>query len=164
MEHGESRQPKGDIKRVCAQARPSIMGMGQHGYFALRYKGIYYVLYCHYDAGDYMQEIMQEIETAKAEGTFGSWLEMFLAAKIVTDGMSPTPEAIEALAPYTDLDCSDGTVEDWYCLTRELQGSLLRPLQCGYIYCTVEDQATADLWVDLETGEVGWGTGEDDDD
>lgn len=36
----------------------------------------------------------------------------------------PTPEQIEFMAPYTDLGVSNQSTEDWYCLTRGVQGDL----------------------------------------
>lgn len=55
------------------------------------------------------------------------------AARLVNGHDSPTPADIEALAGYTNLNVSDQSTDDWYCLTRETHGDIGAMLACGYI-------------------------------
>ncbi len=43
----------------------------------------------------------------------------------------PTQAQKDLLLPYTDLNVSKKSDDDWYCLTRDLQGCLLKPLEIG---------------------------------
>jgi hypothetical protein len=52
--------------------------------------------------------------------------------KVVGD-TPPTPEDVEALKPWTDLGVSEQSTEDWYCLTRGMQGDLGETLNSGYM-------------------------------
>jgi hypothetical protein len=49
------------------------------------------------------------------------------------DGPKPTAEDIQALKPYTHNGVGEQSEEDWYCLTRGLQGDLKEMLICGYM-------------------------------
>ena len=44
----------------------------------------------------------------------------------------PTKEEIKKLSKYSDTNVSDGTLSDWYCLLRNLQGDLAKALKVGY--------------------------------
>lgn len=59
-------------------------------------------------------------------------VEMAKRIKVVGH-VSPTLEDIKALEKYTDLDVSNRSTDDWYCLLRKCQGSLNNDLQSGYL-------------------------------
>lgn len=44
--------------------------------------------------------------------------------ELVKGDDKPTDEQVEAMKAFTDLTVSNRSVEDWYCLTRDLQGEL----------------------------------------
>ena len=111
--------------------------MGTRGLFGFLYNGRYYLVYNQYDSYpsglglDLVKEIVQMLK----DGQLAEWLEMFKKLKIVTEESdAPTKEDVEKLTPYTDLDVSYQSVEDWYCLTRECQGSFLKVLKSGYLF------------------------------
>lgn len=53
--------------------------------------------------------------------------------KLVTDKIPPTKEDIKNLKRYTNLGVGTQSNKDWYCLTRELQGSLIANIISGYM-------------------------------
>lgn len=53
--------------------------------------------------------------------------------RLVTDKEKPTAIDIERLAPFTDLDVSEQSTDDWYCLTRLAHGDIAATLACGYV-------------------------------
>lgn len=53
--------------------------------------------------------------------------------ELVNDDVKPTDADIEHLSAYTDLNVSEQSTDDWYCLTRETHGSISKMLDCGYI-------------------------------
>lgn len=59
--------------------------------------------------------------------------EKVKAARVVTNQTPPTPEDIEKLRAVTDLEVSNQSTNDWYCLVRQTQGMPKLILDCGYI-------------------------------
>lgn len=57
--------------------------MGTRGYFGFFYKGKYYLIYNHYDSyPSYLgKKLVEEIKKAIADGSFGTWIEMFKQLK-----------------------------------------------------------------------------------
>jgi hypothetical protein len=55
------------------------------------------------------------------------------AIKMIQEGDKPTAEDIKRLEPYTDLNVSRQSTEDWYCLLRQTQGDIASILNCGYM-------------------------------
>lgn len=53
--------------------------------------------------------------------------------KLVTSAMVPSIDDQKALAKWTDLEVSGRSKQDWYCLTRKAQGSILETFRCGYV-------------------------------
>lgn len=54
-------------------------------------------------------------------------------ARLVSDAVRPTAADVDALKEWTDLDVSERSVDDWYCLTRRTHGDIIAQLECGYI-------------------------------
>lgn len=50
---------------------------------------------------------------------------------MVDSKVKPTEAQQKALAPYSDFGVDDGSPENWYCLTRLLQGDLIKTLKAG---------------------------------
>ena len=50
----------------------------------------------------------------------------------VSDDVPPTEEDVITLAPWTNLNVSTRSTDDWYCLTRETHGNPGAILACGY--------------------------------
>ncbi len=46
----------------------------------------------------------------------------------------PTPAEQQRLAKYADLNVSNRSLADWYCLLRECQGEPALTLEAGYVY------------------------------
>lgn len=124
--------------------------MGTRGYFAIVYKGKLYACYCHFDA--YPQRpgmgwtLVQEIQWANLE----MWKYALENIKIAEG--KPTQDDIDQLREYTDMRVSNNSTEDWYCLTRKCQGSILKTLQSGYFNGSVSKFDEAKL-VDSLGGE-----------
>jgi hypothetical protein len=51
--------------------------------------------------------------------------------EIVDGETKPTKEQRDLLKPYADFGVDDGRPDNWYCLTRQLQGDLARTLTAG---------------------------------
>lgn len=69
------------------------------------------------------------IEHAKTET-----LDAVRKLGVVNDETTPTYEQITALKQYANTTVSAQSLDDWYCLLRECQGSPALTLEAGYIY------------------------------
>lgn len=71
-----------------------------------------------------------------AEGG-GSWQDLSdlsRAVRMIDErGPAPTDVDKEKLAEFLDTRVAGGSADDWYCLTRNLQGKLLQMLSVGYM-------------------------------
>jgi len=107
--------------------------MGTRGLFGFLYKGRYYLVYNHFDS--YPEGLGRDLVYEIQHGQIGEWLELLTKLKVICDDDKtlPTQEDIEKLAPYTELDVSDCSTDDWYCLTHKCQGSFIRVLESGYL-------------------------------
>jgi hypothetical protein len=126
--------------------------MGTRGLFGFLYKGVYYMVYNHWDSypEGLGRQLVAEIRQMLKEGRMDEWIELLKKIKVVVEEeyVVPTPEDIEKLAPYTDLEVSERSVKDWYCLTHKCQGSFLSVLKSGYLYSTLtrEEMKTGPTW------------------
>jgi hypothetical protein len=109
--------------------------MGTRGLFGFQYKGKRYFFYNHYDSypSGLGNQLLKEIKKAIASGAFEAWLPLLQKMRVIEEGELPTKEAIEELAPFTDLSVSSQSTDDWYCLLRRTQGSLSGVLAAGYM-------------------------------
>lgn len=125
----------GCLSKHSHNSYPRLSIMGTRGFLAFIYKGKLYVMYnqldCYPEPPGLGWTVVQEILWANLE----KWKAALDNIK-VADG-KPTEEDIKALRPYTDLQVSSQSTDDWYCLTRKCQGSALRILQSGYFYGSV---------------------------
>jgi hypothetical protein len=76
--------------------------------------------------------LVREIVWANLE----RWKVALVTIKICSG--KPTEEDVKALRASTDTKVDDGSLSNWYVLTRKNQGSALRVLQSGYFNGTVE--------------------------
>jgi hypothetical protein len=77
--------------------------------------------------------LVNEIILSLYKDGLENWKELLEKIKVVYGDVKPTKRDIENLRPYTDLGVSCQSVDDWYCLTRHLQGSMERVLKSVYL-------------------------------
>lgn len=109
--------------------------MGTRGAFGFTINGIDKVSYNQFDSyyeGRGLDTVRALRTILKTHGE--AWLrERVAALKVVTDEMKPTAKDIAALAPWTDLNVSEQSTQDWYCLTRKAHGDIQAILEMGYL-------------------------------
>jgi hypothetical protein len=110
--------------------------MGTQGLYGFYYNGKYYLVYNHYDSypDGLGNNLIDEIKYALETNRFEQWKRLLIACKVVTDDDVPTQNDIDMLRNFTNLSVSSQKTDDWYCLTREIQGSFISILDSGYIY------------------------------
>lgn len=107
--------------------------MSTRGSFGVRINGTDKLMYNHSDSypeglGREMVGVVRDI--LKEKGM--DWLrERAAALQMIDSDSKPTQEQIELLKPFTDLSVSECSEEDWYCLTRRIQGDLKAHLELG---------------------------------
>ena len=67
-------------------------------------------------------------------GDFSKFKTLAEECEVVDDSTKPTKREKEALRGWTDLNVSEQSTDDWYCLTRDTHGSIENMLRCGFIY------------------------------
>jgi hypothetical protein len=96
--------------------------MGTRGAYGFRLDGVDKISYCQFDmypSGVGSQVLKFLAKTKPAE------VKKIAKGIILVDPKSkPTPEQIEACASTTNLQVSNQSTSDWYCLLREAQGNL----------------------------------------
>lgn len=105
--------------------------MGTRGAFGVRINGQDKITYNHFDS--YPEGLGRNVLTAIRDMHRDRFDIKAAAERLVTvSGYSqPTQEQKDALKPYTDLGVSKQSDNDWYCLTRKLQGELYETLKAG---------------------------------
>lgn len=77
---------------------------------------------------------MQQLADGGKVHTWAMVREQARALRMVDErGPAPTAEDKAKLSKFLDLRVSEGSDDDWYCLTRNLQGKLLDMLAVGYM-------------------------------
>lgn len=81
---------------------------------------------------------MQHIADGGGKHTWAAVRDQAQTVRMIQDegpdkGERPTDADKAALADYLDTRVSGGSSDDWYCLTRNLQGKLLEMLKVGYM-------------------------------
>lgn len=107
--------------------------MGTRGSFGVHVDGKSKLMYKHHDSypSGLGLEMLKDLRTLlKDKGV--DWIkEKAIALQQVDDEVEPTEAQIELLKPYTDLEVSTQSVQDWYCLLRNIQGDLPGILEVG---------------------------------
>jgi hypothetical protein len=107
--------------------------MGTRGAFGVRINKTDKITYNHFDSypSGLGANIVADIRQM-AEDKF----DMRCAAErleVASPKSTPTYKQIEALKPYTDLGVGEQSTQDWYSLTRKLQGELYETLKAGVL-------------------------------
>ena len=109
--------------------------MSTRGAYGFRLDGRDYIQYNHsdsYPSGLGADILNQSKALAKMPAVS---LRNKVASIRLHDGKTPpTANDIALLAPWTNLGVGQGSVSDWYCLTRNMQGDLLAHLKAGLIF------------------------------
>lgn len=96
--------------------------MGTRGAFGFRVNKQDKVTYNHFDS--YPSGLGQDVLEYVAARTPQKLKAIASAIVMVNSDSKPNEEQIAECAPWTNLDVSNQTVEDWYCLLRNSQGNL----------------------------------------
>ena len=78
-------------------------------------------------------EVLGWLRTVIEDGRLDEIKEQSKSVRVIDEDEKPTPEDVEKLKPYTNLNVSEQSTDDWYCLTREMQGDLGMTLESGYM-------------------------------
>jgi hypothetical protein len=125
--------------------------MGTRGLFGFKFRGVYYLIYNHFDSypSGLGKDLLNEIKRAITEGRLDEWKDKVVALQGVARNDEPTEAAIQKLRPYIDVTVSTQSTRDWYCLLRGTQGSFEKVLDAGYfINEHTPDQLTRDLFIE----------------
>lgn len=123
-----------------------LLNMGTRGFVVIIYRGRYYLIYNHYDSypeGLGKSLIIQLIKLLD-KYEYDNLKLKISNLEIVNDSITPTEDDINYLKEYTNLGVSTRSTNDWYCLLHRCQGSIIRTLEAGYIYC--EDITSRDIY------------------
>jgi len=110
--------------------------MGTRGAYGIKSNGKYYVTYNHFDSypdglGDVIVEFCRKIQKENGWDAFRKGTE---ALTLVNLSGIPSAKLIEKYRKYSDINVSRQTVDDWYCLLRNLQfGEILTGIYNGNI-------------------------------
>jgi hypothetical protein len=126
--------------------------MGTRGLFGFYYQGKFYVIYNHFDSypsglgAAIVEELRRAIqESSDPKNRLSKWIQQLEQLRLVSPRVPPTLEDIQKLRPYTDVNVSQQSTTDWYCLLRHCQGSVEKVLASGYLDNCV-DTSGLPLW------------------
>lgn len=138
--------------------------MGTRGLWGFVVGGETKVTYNHFDS--YPEGLGEDLVKAIGNYDPASLIAQARELRVVDPDNKPTEEQIEALKKYADLNVSNQTLDDWYCLLRDTQGDLLATLDSGYMLDGSGMDALYRYVIDLDTGQLvvsrrsytdGWG-------
>ena len=106
--------------------------MGTRGCWGFRIDGQDKLTYNHFDSypDGLGRDLVQALRGCKSVEDLKSQARL---VRLVDQDVRPTAEQIAALLPAVDLSVSTRRTDDWYCLTRSLQGDLSATLNYGYM-------------------------------
>jgi len=109
--------------------------MSTRGAYGFRVDNKDYVTYNHSDSyPSYLGEnILEQTKALLSKYSVEELKDKVAAIKLKSGGEKPTKKDILALKEYTDINVGDRSTNDWYCLTRGLQGSLIHHIRSGYM-------------------------------
>ena len=110
--------------------------MGTRGAFGVRVDGVDKVGYNQYDSYPSGRgvEVLKFVKAFLAKPKFEA--EVYTLArdlKVVDDDKKPTKAERDALKQWANLDVSNQTLTDWYCLLHKSHGDIAKTLECGYV-------------------------------
>ena len=99
--------------------------MGTRGSIGVIYKKEYKGTYNHFDSypSGLGIEVVDFCNMVTKENGWDTFKENFSKIEFINDKKPPTPEQIEMYKEYADLNVSNQSYEDWYCLLRNVQGA-----------------------------------------
>jgi hypothetical protein len=108
--------------------------MGTRGAIGIRIDGQDKIAYSHFDSypDGLGKDAVKFIRKWLADGR-EKMRDAGRALILIDEKIPPTAEQKAKLAPVTDLGVSKQSTDDWYCLTRKLQGDLGGYLKYGVI-------------------------------
>lgn len=110
--------------------------MGTRGAFGVIINEKEKISYNHFDSYPDGKgvEVLGWLRNVVADGNLEVVRKLAEEARVVSDDTPPTAEDKERLKRFTNLNVSEQSDDDWYCLMREAQGDLQLTLESGYIY------------------------------
>ena len=107
--------------------------MGTRGMYGFRFNGVEKCSYNHFDSyPDYLGANMAEF---CEKHSVDEMKRLFNRIKLVSEDSVPSDAQIDKMEPFADETVGKRTVQDWYCLLRELQGDLEKLIQIpGEVY------------------------------
>jgi hypothetical protein len=112
--------------------------MGTRGFLGVAVEGQLKLAYNHFDSypGGLGAEVLGDLRQAQEQ--FGEgWLrvlrEQARQLQVVDEQTRPTSEQVDRLRRFADTGVDDGRLDNWYVLTRTLQGHLLATLAAGIL-------------------------------
>lgn len=129
--------------------------MGTRGYIIITFNGKCLTIYNHFDS--YPEglgaTLVKELQQLFTSFTMEEIRLMLQRIKVVNETQSPTAIDINALLEYTDLNVSTRSTQDWYCLLRKTQGSLMAIMRSGYaLDCTRDAMGEYCYLLDFDQG------------
>lgn len=109
--------------------------MSTRGTFGFRVGGKDKLAYNHCDSypDGLGMEILHDIKKIIKKHGIGYVIEKAEKVRLIDENVPPTVDDIFNLRAYTDLSVSHRSTQDWYCLTRKLQGDIAAILEAGYM-------------------------------
>jgi hypothetical protein len=110
--------------------------MGTRGAFGVRVDGVDKVGYNQFDSYPSGQgvEVLKFVRAFVASPKFGAEVVALAKALIlVDDKKKPTKAQQAALKEWSNLDVSERSLTDWYCLLHKTHGDIAKTLLCGYV-------------------------------
>lgn len=105
--------------------------MGTRGILGFRIDSTDKLAYNHFDS--YPSGLGTTIQRWLRESSLDDVKAQVRALRVVAADTKPSPEDIEALQPWTNLNVSSQCTQDWYCLLHNTQGDPGATLQAGVI-------------------------------
>jgi hypothetical protein len=93
-------------------------------------------MYNHWDSYPSGLGVKIYAQAAVLRMNIDNWVKIKQAVRelrLVDPADKPTPGDVARLAPMTNLNVGEQSVDDWYCLLREAQGNLIDLLSVGYM-------------------------------
>ena len=108
--------------------------MSTRGAYGFRLGGKDYVSYNHSDSyPSYLgEEILRQCKEL-LKGGMDKLKKSISGIQLINGKKKPAKTDIKNLKPYTELSVGQQKTNDWYCLTRGLQGSLINTIKSGYM-------------------------------
>lgn len=109
--------------------------MGTRGFITFVAEGVEKTTYNHsdsYPAGLGLW-VLADLREFASTGDLDGLRDKAIKLRVVPEGSTPSAEDIARFAPQADLSVSDRSLNDWYCLLRNTQGSASAILDAGVL-------------------------------